>query len=423
MKKLFLLLVFLFLVYFAIQFAFNYFGNGHEISYDLKDGDTTILVNEKYVTNYKDEISNYYFNVTVNDKIFSFQTFHDFNRNGYVLKEVKYYNDDEYDCILPIFKGNTILFDVMCLKDDLITYYHNIHGNEGLNKFVNDIPLESYKVSAWNDSKESSIPEGTINLYKDNMIKDHFIGVTYYRGIYTINKNNTKGIFDLGMFVNDAYQRKVEGYVNNYYVTANYDNVDTISKFYYTDIKANKLNSIQTYYEISFNSYIQGTVDDSLYLFDIDHGIQYEVNTAKGSILEVGNKDTKIRNLEKGKWVKVTVDDILKYKPLFTYDDYSNTNYARADKEGNKLSGYYYFYKKVDDHYEVYRANVQNEKVLTYLFDTKNIDRIVYVKDYIYFIDSNDLKYFSDQTGVKTLLTNSEYEFNKNLSFNVLEAK
>ncbi|MGE5455969.1 MAG: hypothetical protein ACM3O4_02580 [Ignavibacteriales bacterium] len=423
MKKLFLLLVFLFLVYFAIQFAFNYFGNGHEISYDLKDGDTTILVNEKYVTNYKDEISNYYFNVTVNDKIFSFQTFHDFNRNGYVLKEVKYYNDDEYDCILPIFKGNTILFDVMCLKDDLITYYHNIHGNEGLNKFVNDIPLESYKVSAWNDSKESSISEGTINLYKDNMIKDHFIGVTYYRGIYTINKNNTKGIFDLGMFVNDAYQRKVEGYVNNYYVTANYDNVDTISKFYYTDIKANKLNSIQTYYEISFNSYIQGTVDDSLYLFDIDHGIQYEINTAKGSILEVGNKDTKIRHLDKGKWVKVTVDDILKYKPLFTYDDYSNTNYARADKEGNKLSGYYYFYKKVDDHYEVYRANIQNEKVLTYLFDTKNIDRIVYVKDYIYFIDGNDLKYFSDQTGVKTLLTNSEYEFNKNLSFNVLEAK
>lgn len=423
MKKLFLLLVFLFSIYFAIQFAFNYFGNGHEVSYELKYDDTNISVDEKYITNYKNEVSNYYFKVTVNDKVFSFQTFHNFNKNSYVIKEVKYYQDDKYDCILPIFNNNTILFDVMCLNNDLITYYHDIKDNEKLDEFVKGISLENYKAITWKDNKESFIEEGTLKLYKDNIIPNHYLGVTHYRGLYTINKNNTKSIFNLGIFVNDAYQRTIEGYVENYYVSANYDSGDTISKFYYIDIKGNKTNSIQTYYTISYNSYIQGAVGDSLFIFDIDKGVQYEINVDKNSVLEVGNKDTKIRHYENGEWKKFAVNEVRKNKPLFTYNDYKNDKYAKSDKIGNLLSGYYYFYKRVDDHYKVYRANVQSEDVLTYLFDTKTIDRIVYLDDFVYFIDGNDLKYFSDKTGVKTLLINSEYEFNNSLSFNVFKDK
>ena len=423
MKKLFLLLVFLFLIYFAIQFAFNYFGNGHEISYNLKYENIDISVDEKYIDNYKNETSNYYFKVSVNDKVFSFQTFHNFNKNSYVLKEIKYYQDDKYDCILPIFKNNVILFDVMCLENNLITYYHNINGNKKIDEFVENISLESYKVNTWEDNKESFIEEGIIKLYKDNIVINHYLGITHYRGLYTINKSNSKSIFNLGIFVNDAYQRKIEGYVGDYYVSANYDSVDNISKFYYIDIKENKNNSIQSYYAISYNSYIQGAIDDSIYLFDIDNGIQYEINTAKGSILEVGNKDTKIKHYENGEWKKLAIDEVQRDKPLFIYDDYKNDDYVRSDKKGNALSGYYYLYKKVDDHYKVYRANIQNEGILTYLFDTQNIERIAYLDDFIYFIDGNDLKYFSDKTGVKTVLNNREYEFNNTLSFNVLKDK
>jgi len=43
--------------------------------------------------------------------------------------------------------------------------------------------------------------------------------------------------------------------------------------------------------------------------------------------------------------------------------------------------------------------------------------RIKYKNDKIYYIDKDYLKMYSDKTGIKTILKNSELKFNKNLEF------
>ena len=117
-----------------------------------------------------------------------------------------------------------------------------------------------------------------------------------------------------------------------------------------------------------------------------------------------------------------------KYKNISIYDvknylfsDYSLDNidkkYFKIDKVGNELSGYYYFYEKINDKYKVYRANVQNKDLLNYLFQTDDCNNIIYYKDYVYYKDGTKIKYYNDKVGSKTVINYKELEFNKSLLF------
>ena len=95
----------------------------------------------------------------------------------------------------------------------------------------------------------------------------------------------------------------------------------------------------------------------------------------------------------------------------------SKDGYDRIDKVGNLKSGYYYYYKKVKNQYEVYRANIQEPNKLTYLFTTSKIDEIKYMRDYVYYKEGNFIKYYHDAFGIRTIALDKEFEFNKSLQY------
>jgi len=108
-----------------------------------------------------------------------------------------------------------------------------------------------------------------------------------------------------------------------------------------------------------------------------------------------------------------------KYVMPRCYKYKNNNNYERVDLVGGINSGYYYYFQKKDDNYKIYRANVQNPKQKLYITETDNIDDIQYNKEYIYYIKNNQINYYSDNTGVRTLMENTELEFNENLNYNL----
>jgi len=65
------------------------------------------------------------------------------------------------------------------------------------------------------------------------------------------------------------------------------------------------------------------------------------------------------------------------------------------------------------------RKDIQNEESLIYLFNTKSIDNIYYIDDYVYFVNGNKLQVYSNAIGLRDLVQYKELEFNKNLSFSV----
>ena len=69
------------------------------------------------------------------------------------------------------------------------------------------------------------------------------------------------------------------------------------------------------------------------------------------------------------------------------------------------------------ENYNLYRANIENTKELTYLFETSNIEEIQYIEDYIIYKEENYIKIYQDLIGTQNLIKSNELKFNDSLKF------
>ncbi len=368
MRRLLFMIVVLFSIYMLFQIGIKYFGKGHEINYNLNIDNNNYDIYEKFITNTKNERDNYFLSININDQEFVFQTSRNFNKTEMIVKNIKYYHDDNYSCLLPIFKNNVILFDFLCINNNKITFYHNIKGqNTNLDQFVNNIDVKNYNPLKWEDNKKEEVVETPVTLYSNNMIKNHYIGVTNYKGIYTISNDNLKKIHNINIFNKDVYERKLSAVVKNYYITADYNSKYDFNSFTTVNLINNKTRHIVSNdTRISFDSYIQGIVDNSLYIFDKTNKKQYEVNIKTFNFFEIGNSTLGVKIYKNNKWETVDILEAVKKELVFSNtDNNENTDgFTRIAKAGNELSGYYYYYVKNGNKYDVYKSSiVKKDKV------------------------------------------------------------
>lgn len=421
MKRLFGMLLILVLIYVSIQLGFKYFGTGHLVEYTIKNDAVTVSVTEKYVTNTKNERDNYYIQMNTGDEVFSFQTFLDFKKYDTIIKDVRYYKDDLYTCVYPIFKLHTTVSDVICKgSDSIIRYYHTIKGiSSGLDQFVLNLKKEKLYEELWNDDTGKKLEALHVEVYDNNIVPKHYLGVDQYDGIYTVNNySDNRHLFTISVFDKDFYDKPLSGQAGRYYVVADYSSTYDFTTFHTVDLMYNDRDTLRYHSKFSFDSYFQGSVGDSLFMFDPSTKKQYEINPKSKYIKEVGNEEIGVRFYNNGKMETRPVVAALNQKLLFNIYTSSDFNgYDRVDKVGNSLSGYYYLYKKVAHGYEVYRLDIQNREQLTYLFTLSSLSNISYIREYVYYKDGNFIKYYSDRTGVRTLMKDTEFEFNKGLKF------
>lgn len=420
MKKLFLGLVLLFGLYFTFEWAFVYFNKGHELTYEIIKDNHKFVVNEILTSNQGDDRDNYYLKVSYDDIIFTYQVFDDFSKQSEIIKDIIYYEDEENKCIIPVFKGNKYLFDVTCYDGKIFSYYNSITSpNEGLKIFVSNLENYGYNKKDWTNSLKKLDEFDTITVY-NNLISDHYIGVSSYKGVSLINKHNF--IKNIDIFNKDVYQRTISAFVNNFYITADYTGINNFNQFEVVNLKNGEVSKIDSKYNLSFNSYVLGVVENSLYIYDKDNRIEYEINLKTKNISIIGQKDKYIKYYSNGTWMDLDIKDVADNQ-VFNVEqinDYNSNDYVHVIKKGNRV-GYYYLFKLFNNKYQVYRTDIQNKSNLTYLFTATDYNKIIFLEDYIYYLDNNDLKYYSDKTGSKTVLKNTEFEFNKTIRFGVYE--
>jgi len=409
MKKFLSLLVVLFIFALFIQWGFNFFGKGSENDYSIND----ILIHEKFSHNNKNEIDNYYFEIKTKDNLFALQIFDNLNYSTKVIKDIKHFKNNNYECVLPIFSNNKVYTDMICKKD----IYYNYNDIKGLDKQLDDYvsSLALYNSEKFNQNDEYK--EKSNFKFYSNIIDNHYLSFDLYRGIVLYNNIAFQYI---PLFNKDVYNRPISIIVDKYYVVADYNNNYDFNEFYMINLETGSTKKITSNQAISLDSYIQGVVDKKIYLIDKSNKKQYEIDIKTKTAIEIGNENTGIKIYKNYDWTEGNIYEAINNKILF--NDYTTSNilngktYYRIDKYGNNLSGYYYIYEKVGNEYNVYRANVQNSNYLTYLFKTNNIGHMIYNKDVIYYKDNNQFKYYKDSYGVKKIAESNELRFNNNLN-------
>lgn len=417
MKKLVNLLIVLLILYFGIEILFVNLNKGHIVEYKIKDKENEFLVKEIYTQKQKNEKNNYYFEIKKDDLVFNFQTYEDLKKANYVIKNIEYFENDNYKCIYLTSKSNLPITDVICSKENIQYYYHTIKNQDKeLDNFVKN--LKNYNKLTFKDNKKSKIDADPVILYTDNLVNNHYLYLENYKGIYLINKKDN--IKNINLFKQDVYKNNLSILSNEYYITGDYNSDYKFHEFNLINIKNGKKSKITSDNEIALTSYMQGSIDKEIYLFDKSDKKQYRINLKNKTVAESGNTSRGINLYKNGEYVIGSAYDAYKKKLTFTKytedNKFNDKEYAKVDKVGNKLSGYYYLYEKDGNGYKVYRVNVQNKDVYTYLFKTTSLETYYY-EDYIYYRVGDYIKYYKADECEKTLLKNKEFEFNNSIQF------
>ena len=116
-------------IFILLKLLFYIFDSGHEVSYSVGNFEVDEVLKTKSLYGEDD----YYFEVSHEDFNFNFQVPVSYNKDDKVISKLRYEKQDDMVCILPIFKGNKILTDVMCFSDsdneNVMTYYQDLDDN------------------------------------------------------------------------------------------------------------------------------------------------------------------------------------------------------------------------------------------------------------------------------------------------------
>lgn len=397
MKDLVKILFSLIIIYFILVFIIHISKKGFELEYKFDE----VTVKEKFV---KKE-NKYYLNINYNNTSFYYEMPNNFKKKKKIINNIKVYSDSEYTCIYPIFSNYKL--DITCKKDNINFNYHDLYGTNGnLDNFVKS--LKKYDIKNFQDSIDFK-KKDNIYIYENNIVDNHYLGISNYKGLYLINKKDN--LKNISLFINDVYDNKNSTFFDKYYLSANYNSEYDFDEFYLIDLENGNRKTIKSYdNDLSFDLVLQGYVDGYYYIFDKNSLNQYKNND--NSISLVSNKN--IKYYDNGKW---NTEYYTKLESLIfnTSKTSSDDKYTRIDE----VNDYYYYFKKVNNTYDVYRSYKNKKDDLIYLFTTSEIKNVIYIDNYVYYLDDTTIRYYNDLTGVRSVFANKEFSFNDTLKFGV----
>ena len=389
-EKLIKYIIFIILLIFILNKVLNV----KQLNYKIKEGKNTFSIKENY------NKKNYNIEISIKNKKFPINIYDDLNNKNKIIDKIYYYNDDKYTCILPIF-DNKVLTDIMCDREDYIYNYNQLIGkNNKLDEYVKTI--KEYNIDKYKNKDTYSLKE-TIKFFDNDIL--NVVSITSYKGLY-INK------MPINVFEKDVYKNKISTFIDNYYLVADYNESHEFTQFYLVNLTNNEIEKIKSKESISFDSFIQGIVNNKVYLYDYDNEIQYEIDIYNKKINIVSSREY-IKYYTNTKWEKLSKSKV-KRNSYFDYstldNDFTDYDYVKYSKD------YYYLLNKNNNRYKLYRIKKDKINIVTYIGEVPTLD-LNFNNDYFYYKDNNKIYFYSDRTGFKTILEDSEMEFNETIKY------
>lgn len=428
MKKMFSIVVILLLLYIISQTIYSYTRGSRVTKYNLVIDEVEYQIKENFTSGFKNretnrfEKSNYYFEINTNDgAVISFKMVGDFTGKRELIKNLKIYDDNNMMCIYPIFKDEIHAVDVICKDNEKQYLFGSLKGqNNNIDDFVASLKKEGHDHPSWNDANNEEKKVENFIMYPANFIEDQIITLWLYKGFSKITKESDR----MFLFSQEQYKPLLTSMVNQYYVIPDYGKDHKFERFFVTNLLTGKMDTLKMDKPISYDSFIQGVVDNKIYLIDKNEKTQYSIDIYSKRVEITGDENNNTKYYDHGKWESKTIFETIDNTLLFNVqgnipEKLKSYNPLYVDDVGGTTDGYYYLYIKENNIINVYRVDKQNLDILTLLFSVSSIKDIQYESSDIYFVKDDTLFMYRDELGVRPLIKYNEFRFNQDKLYNV----
>lgn len=429
MRRMFGIVVVLLILYIAFQVIYSYTVGKRNSFYKISVDGVEYQIKEVFTTrhtsanhNMQDK-TNYYYEITNSNKLlFSFKIIGNYSGLERFLDTIKVYNGDTFTCAYPIFKDKTEDIDVMCNSNGKYYLYGAVKGqNVGLDGFVNSLKTLGYKHPSWESTNLETKKIGAFTIYPKNITDDQNLTIWQYNGFYRLTNRGEK-FFALN--TSDQYDPLLAVMVNQYYVVPEYKDKYKFSRLYVTNLVSGAMTIFDMGVAIPFDSFIQGVVDNKIYLIDRGNKIQYAIDIYNKEAKVTGDINNSTKYYNNGKWeqksIYEAIDNNLHFSEFKTIPlSFTALNPISIDEVGGETDGYYYLYIKENNNVGVYRVDKQNTSFMTLLFRVSAANSNKYTENDIFFIQNDTLYTYRSNLGLRPLVKYSEFVFNKNNLYNV----
>ncbi len=358
MKRFYLFISIIILTFISFIIIIN-IPKDYELEYKLKD----ITIKEEYIKDH----DGYLYNLTYNDIDYPIFIKKKYTKKRKLIKEINI-NSLENEICLNFNLDETYN---LCSKDNNLVSINTL-SKSYLDKF-NITLKENSKISTY---EKIDIYDNTLNYYLWN-----------YKGFININKDNKI----LELFNNDNYDNPLTYENGKYLVFPDYDSKYYFRKIYVYNTEEEKLESKEFNYDISYDTYYLGEVENKLYFIDKKNKNEFYLDLKNLKYELVGNTKKGFQIYNGKTFEKTTVNKVIASETTFYKESYP-VNYSL---EENTL-------------YQI----IDNKKIKV---STLNVDKIIKIsKDAVYYLVDDTLYKYNKESNETKLLINKDWSFNNN---------
>ena len=389
-KKQIKIIIILFLLIIPILLLRKVFIREYDIIYEKNK----YIVNEIYT--YEDKTHTYEINIKNKTQELTYILNNDFNKNKKIINNLKVYKENDLTCILPIYikKIDNKLY---CLKDNTQVSNYYLKDNESYKKILKK--AKKYKIKTYSKNNKTTTYK-KLQVYDNNISREDLFTIWDYKGISIIENDKKRYIKFLDY---DLYDDVKTIIYDKYFVLFENNHVDGIKNIHYYDLEKDKLKIYNPEIVISKDFYINGVVDNLIYVTDNKTKKEYTINLKKEEIAQI-NKANEYLTYYDNEFKSLTKSDYFMETQIFRNKKVLDEKISKVEhiKENNI---YYYL-----ENNNFYRQRLNRNKEL--LFSLDEIKEWKIISDKIVIISKDTLYIYDDSRGLVPIVKSNELNYN-----------
>lgn len=368
LKKSAILVIVIFIFFIALIISSLFKTKSYSVEYNIFEYDIS--------ENYDKEKELYYFEISKDEMTYPFVYKSEYQKERKIIKDIKEYKEDDYLCLK--IEGSLIKSYPLCSYKKENIDYHLVPDS------VKEKISEYFKTPVSIEKQESNyeIYNGEDELY-----------IWSYKGFNYIKDGKIKRI---NIFKDDVYEIPLATKINNYIFVPDYEQKYNFDKAYVINLETQEVEKWNLKHSISFDSYILGINDRSIYLIDRKNRKEYELVPEKLKMRTIAKPNSQGTIYKNGSIQKESMNKLVTKDYSFTYD--RTYNYYIED---NTL---YLNYLSSST-----KIKISNQEITSLVYQSN---------DNVYYLINDTLYRYNFKYGEVKIMQYSEWTINyKNLIF------